>query len=50
MVRKTDEQYREEARIDYKCENIVVDTDALVDRTEEGAWVQVWVWIAEEEE
>jgi hypothetical protein len=28
----------------------IVNPDAEVDRTPDGAWVQVWVWVAYEEE
>lgn len=43
--------YRDEAlRMFVNDHNIEVDVDAKVKVTEDGAWVQAWVWIYNDED
>lgn len=50
---KTEEHYRDKARELYclgSDDNIEIDDNAGVSRTEIGVWVQAWVWVPFEEE
>jgi hypothetical protein len=47
---KKDIQIREAARHAYSLEGFIeIDEDAIVSKTEEGAYVAAWVWISKEE-
>jgi hypothetical protein len=51
MARPSDEQYRTWARADIgKTDEIMIDSDAQVSRTGEGAWVQVWILVPDPED
>lgn len=43
------EKWISAAKADRKGDKIRFDSDALVDTTPEGAWVQGWVWVPKEE-
>lgn len=47
----TDEQYRKAAKRIHACDGAIeVDADAPVSKgDDEGAYVQAWVWISDEE-
>jgi hypothetical protein len=45
----TDEQYRVKAKEEYGEDgSIEFDEDAVVSPSEEGAYVQAWVWVSKE--
>ena len=47
----TDEQYREQAQSEWvgPDDTFSVDPTAQVDRTMKGAWVQIWVYVSNED-
>lgn len=45
----TDEEI-DAARREYADDDIQIDDKALVARTDDGAWVQAWVWVSTEKE
>tara|TARA_R100001510_G_C7480164_1_gene92496 strand:- start:344 stop:481 length:138 start_codon:yes stop_codon:yes gene_type:complete len=38
------------ARKLYVCDNIEIDVDPKTSTTDEGVWVQAWVWVSKEVE
>lgn len=36
------------ARDEYACDEVNIDEDALLSIGDGGAWVQAWVWVADE--
>jgi len=47
---KEDIQIREAARYDYEHQGFIeIDEDAIVSKTEEGAYVAAWVYVSKEE-
>jgi hypothetical protein len=48
MSGPTEQEIREKARAIYALgsdDNIAVDDDAKLSRTDDGVWVQAWVWV-----
>jgi hypothetical protein len=37
------------ARNQFACDDIEIDNDAKVSKSSDGAWVQAWVWLDNEE-
>jgi hypothetical protein len=47
---KKDRQIREAARYCFESEGFIeIDEDAIVSISEEGAYVEAWVWVSKEE-
>lgn len=43
----TREQWIERAREEYAGDDVNVDDDAQLSHTDDGAWVQAWVFVAD---
>lgn len=41
--------YREQAKHQWQRDELEIDDDATVSISENGAWVQAWVWVEDEE-
>lgn len=39
----------EQARAVYQNDDVQIDDDALTSHTDDGVWVQAWVWLPKED-